>query len=350
MVETCILEDAVYNISSGITKTHKDKGNFNVYGSTGIIGYSDENDYEGQKLLIARVGANAGITNIVSGKYGVSDNTLIINVKSCNDTEYIYYILKNQNLKRLVFGSGQPLITGTLLKNISFFCPEKEEQRKIAQTLSDMDNLISLLEKLIEKKKVIKQGTMQELLTGKKRLDGFSGEWETYKLDELLKYEQPTRYIVRDTEYVDQGIPVLTAGKSLVLGYTNESDGIYDNLPVIIFDDFVTSSKFVNYKFKVKSSAMKMLTLRDLKMDLRLIYELMQMIDFMPSDHQRHWISQYSQFKIKLPKTFEEQNAIASILSDMDNEIEKLEEKIEKCIKIKQGMMQELLTGKIRLL
>ena len=227
--------------------------------------------------------------------------------------------------------------------------PPIQEQNSIAKALSDVDNMISSLEKLIAKKKAVKQGAMQELLTGKKRLPGFTGEWEAYKLDELLQYEQPTKYIVHSAKYAEQGIPVLTAGKSLILGYTTENDGIYENLPVIIFDDFVTSSKYITYRFKVKSSAMKMLTLKNEEMNLKLIFELMQMIDFVPVDHQRHWISQYSQFEIKLPPTIEEQTAIASILADMDNEIEALEQKFEKTRQIKQGMMQQLLTGKIRL-
>ena len=86
-------------------------------------------------------------------------------------------------------------------------------------------------------------------------------ETKEYELGQLLTYEQPTPYIVESTKYSDEyEIPVLTAGKSFVIGYTNEKTGIYDSLPVIIFDDFTTSSQYVNFKFKVKSSAMKILT------------------------------------------------------------------------------------------
>lgn len=81
-----------------------------------------------------------------------------------------------------------------------------------------------------------------------------------YELGELLSYEQPTPYIVESTKYSNTyKTPVLTAGKSFIIGYTNETTGIYDKLPVIIFDDFTTSSQYVNFKFKVKSSAMKIL-------------------------------------------------------------------------------------------
>ena len=241
------------------------------------------------------------------------------------------------------------MITGTQLKEIVIDIPSLSEQKAIAEALSDTDNLIQSVEKLIDKKKKIKQGAMQQLLIGKKRLPGFSGEWEEFQLVELLDYEQPTDYIVGSTDYSVNGIPVLTPGKSFVLGYTNETSGIFSELPVIIFDDFTTVSKFVTFPFKVKSSAMKMLKLRDKAHNLKLIFEIMQILKFTIGDHKRYWISEYSRLKINLP-SIEEQNAIAQVLSDMDNEIEALEEKLEKYKSIKQGMMQELLTGRIRLI
>ena len=160
------LNEVVCSISSGTTTNHQVKGTYVVYGSTGIIGYTDNPDYYGEKVLVARVGANAGTTNIVCGKYGVSDNTLIVEVKPENETKYIYYSLKYKKLNQLIFGSGQPLITGSLLKNITLYVPDKNSQQGIADALSDADSMISSLEKLIVKKKAIKQGAMQELLTG----------------------------------------------------------------------------------------------------------------------------------------------------------------------------------------
>jgi type I restriction enzyme S subunit len=240
-------------------------------------------------------------------------------------------------------------IDQSMLGECPIVFPTLPEQEAIAEALSDADGLISSLEKLVAKKKAIKQGAMQQLLTGKKRLDGFSGERVVYELCELLEYEQPTKYIVKSTEYSEKGIPVLTAGKSFLLGYTNETEGIYNNYPVIIFDDFTTANKYVDFKFKVKSSAMKMLTLKNPSMNLKLIYELIQLIKFNLIDHQRYWISEYSKLAIKLPSTLTEQTAIANIFSDMDSEIEALEKKFDKYKQIKQGMLQELLTGRIRL-
>lgn len=246
-------------------------------------------------------------------------------------------------------GSSQPNLSAQSL--LGFKCPlppTLAEQERIAGALSSIETLIGALTEQIEKKRHIKQGAMQQLLTGKKRLAGFTGEWKSVKLDDLLDYEQPTRYLVQSTEYTEQGTPVLTAGKTFILGYTTEGCGIFDKLPVIIFDDFVVESKYVTFPFKVKSSAMKMLSLRDKANNLRFIYEKMQCIDFPIADHKRHWISEYSQIEITLPEPAE-QSAIAAVLSRMDTEIAALEQKRDKYIAVKSGMMQNLLTGKIRL-
>lgn len=124
----------------------------------------------------------------------------------------------------------------------------------------------------------------------------------------VMDYEQPTKYIVKDTKYDDEfEIPVLTAGQSFILGYTNESTGIFEastDNPVIIFDDFTTSFHWVDFNFKVKSSAMKMLRLkrdRSHDADFRYVYHVMKNIQYAPVDHTRQWIEKYSKFKIPLP-------------------------------------------------
>ena len=136
----------------------------------------------------------------------------------------------------------------------------------------------------------------------------------------VMDYEQPTKYIVKDTKYDDEfETPVLTAGQSFILGYTNESTGIFEastDNPVIIFDDFTTSFHWVDFNFKVKSSAMKMLRLkkdRSHDADFRYIYHVMKNIQYTPVDHTRQWIEKYSKFKIPLPP-FPLQEEIVRIL------------------------------------
>lgn len=131
----------------------------------------------------------------------------------------------------------------------------------------------------------------------------FNFDFEKVTLEEVLEYEQPTNYIVDSENYNDSfKIPVLTAGKSFILGYTNEEHGIFKSpLPVIIFDDFTTATQFVNFPFKVKSSAMKILRARKDKANITFLYYLIQNIKFDSSDHKRYWISQYSKLQIPLP-------------------------------------------------
>ena len=164
------LEEIASGIASGKSKLRSSTGIYPVYGSTGILGSYDFYDYEGKKILVARVGANAGTINVVEGKYCVSDNTLIIQFNENMDILFFYYQLSNCKLNRLVFGSGQPLITGSQLKDLSVSLPHLSEQQAIAQILSDMDAEIEALKQKQAKYKAIKQGMMQELLTGKTRL------------------------------------------------------------------------------------------------------------------------------------------------------------------------------------
>lgn len=153
-------------------------------------------------------------------------------------------------------------------------------------------------------------------------------EWK--KLEQCLDYEQPTPYLVQSTEYDDSyEIPVLTAGQSLLLGYTNETEGVYkaskDN-PCIIFDDFTTSFHWIDYDFKVKSSAMKMLRPKS-KENFRYVYYAMLGINFVPGGHQRHWISKYSQFEIPIP-SLSEQERIVGILDTFTASIDNLKAQI----------------------
>ena len=128
---------------------------------------------------------------------------------------------------------------------------------------------------------------------------------EYIAIGDVVKYEQPTKYIVNSIEYNDNfTIPVLTAGQSFILGYTNETEGIYNaskENPVIIFDDFTGAFKWVDFPFKVKSSAMKILIADESKIMIRYVFHVMGRIGFVSDEHKRLWISKYSAIRIPLP-------------------------------------------------
>lgn len=152
-------------------------------------------------------------------------------------------------------------------------------------------------------------------------------------LDSLVSYVQPGPYIVSSTEYdAHYSTPVLTAGQSFILGYTNEEEGIYNassQKPVIIFDDFTTSFHWVDFDFKVKSSALKILKIKDKQeADFRYIYMAMKTIHFIPTNHMRHWISLYSKFEIPLPP-LNIQKEIVSILDSFTSLIDKMKQEAE---------------------
>ncbi|MBS6927693.1 MAG: restriction endonuclease subunit S [Finegoldia magna] len=140
---------------------------------------------------------------------------------------------------------------------------------------------------------------------------------EYKKIEEVANYEQPSKYIVKSTKYDDSYVtPVLTAGQTFILGYTNETDGIFqaskDN-PVIIFDDFTGAFKWVDFPFKVKSSAMKIITIKENNMPLRYLFHIMGNLGFKSDEHKRLWISIYSQLKIPVPP-LEVQREIVRVL------------------------------------
>lgn len=147
--------------------------------------------------------------------------------------------------------------------------------------------------------------------------------WALCKLSDIVSYEQPTPFVVSNTHYSDSyETPVLTPGKSFILGYTNDKEGIYDKLPVIIFDDFTTESRLVNFKFKVKSSAMKILTVAK-GIDPEYVAAFMSISRLLGDSHKRRWISEYSKLEIPIPPAAEQKRIVEKL-----NEVNQLISKI----------------------
>jgi type I restriction enzyme S subunit len=149
--------------------------------------------------------------------------------------------------------------------------------------------------------------------------------WCACRLEDIVDYEQPQRYIVESTSYNDTyKTPVLTAGKSFIIGYTNETAGIFNNLPVIIFDDFTTDSKYVDFPFKVKSSAMKILHVKN-GVNVKYVYYFMSITRLVGKTHKRYWISEYSKLNIPLPP-YNEQCRIVEAIENINRRIDDIAE------------------------
>lgn len=170
-------------------------------------------------------------------------------------------------------------------------------------------------------------------------------QYTEYELGELLPFEQPTAYIVKSTDYSDAyATPVLTAGKSFILGKTNETDGIFDQLPVIIFDDFTTATQFVNFRFKVKSSAMKILHINTNLVIPKYIFYRLQIIQFDHSTHKRYWIQSYSKIKVLIPPLDEQSRIVARIeelFSELDKAVDTLKTTKEQLEVYRQAVLKD---------
>ena len=177
------------------------------------------------------------------------------------------------------------------------------------------------------------------------RFDGFTDDWEERKLGEIFNYEQPTKYIVKSTEYDDNfNTPVLTAGKSFLLGYTDEISGIKNATvenPVVIFDDFTTGSHYVDFPFKIKSSAMKLLSLNDNSDNFYFMFNTLKNIKYVPQSHERHWISKFSSFEIYKPSQ-EEQQKIGAFFKQLDETIALHQRKLDLLKEQKKGYLQKM--------
>ena len=179
----------------------------------------------------------------------------------------------------------------------------------------------------------------------KLRFPGFDEPWRCSALSKLFDYERPDKYIVSSENYTSDGtIPVLTANQSFILGYTNETDGIYKKGEVIVFDDFTCDMKYANFPFKVKSSAIKLLTTRD-SMPVYFGYNLLRHINYKPMGHARHWISVLQSYMTSIP-SLSEQQKISIFLKLVDQRIDFQAKYIDALKKYKRGAVRCLLSAK----
>ena len=201
------------------------------------------------------------------------------------------------------------------LKKTQVYLPCKEEQIVIAQLLRSLDERIATQNKIIDKLQSLIKGIRNDVFGKLRKNIGFNAV-----VGDVLDYEQPQSYIVEDTEYTNEGTPVLTANKAFVLGYTSETNGIYDKGDCIIFDDFTLDCKYVDFPFKVKSSAIKILTAKNKEL-LRYTFEFLKYLDLSTEEHKRHYIAEMQNQEIILP-TEQMVKTIAHIFSTLSLRME----------------------------
>ncbi|WP_342998536.1 restriction endonuclease subunit S [Bacteroides ovatus] len=275
----------------------------------------EEND-----ILFARTGASTGKTYLYKkkdGKLYFAGFLIRAKIKTEYNSTFIFAQTKTAQYYKWVefmsIRSGQPGINSQEYASYRFLIPQKEEQDKIASLLSLLDERITTQIKIIEDLKLLKSAIRDKLYSAL-----HSNKCISLEIKDILDYEQPTKYIVDKDEYSSDStlVPVLTANKAFILGYTNENNGIYNKGECIIFDDFTMDSKFVNFPFKVKSSAIKILRTKD-NFNTYFIFEYIAYLRLSSEEHKRHYISEIELRYLDIPD-YATQLKIASILRCID--------------------------------
>ena len=252
-------------------------------------------------ILLARTGASTGKSYLYKksdGKLYYAGFLIRANVTT-HDPYFVFSQLHTHRYWRWVSimsaRSGQPGINSQEYSSFPIYTTSIEEESKIAKLLSLLDERIATQNKIIDKLQSLIRGIRNDVFGKFRKSVGVNA-----MVGEVLSYEQPQPYIVEDTEYTAEGIPVLTANKAFVLGYTSKTDGIYDKGDCIIFDDFTLDCKYVDFPFKVKSSAIKILTAKDKEL-LRYTFEFMKYLDLSTDEHKRHYIAETQNQELFLP-------------------------------------------------
>ena len=278
---------------------------------------------ETNDIVFSRVGSvdiNAHV-GIEQNGWLFSGRVLRVRPKYDIDSLFLHYALSTEAVKRDIrnraVGQTMPSINTPILSSTTIQLPKDLfEQKKVAHFLRLLDERIITQNKIIEDLKLLKSAIRKKVFVSLKE-----EHTESCEINQLLTYEQPTAYIVTNDEYSTDTtlIPVLTANKGFVLGYTDEDFSIYQKGECIIFDDFTMDAKYVSFPFKVKSSAIKILTAKP-NVNLRFMFEYLSYLELKSEEHKRHYISEIASLVVELPSK-EMQNKIASLMTSLDNKL-----------------------------
>ena len=248
--------------------------------------------------------------------------------------EFLYHLLYKVDWRKLN-STTIIRIYNDDLRNLKLNYPQIEEQQKISRLQLLLDERIATQSKIIDKLQSLIKGIRNDVFGKLRKNIGFNAV-----VGDVLDYEQPQSYIVEDTEYTNEGTPVLTANKAFVLGYTLETDGVYDKGDCIIFDDFTLDCKYVDFPFKVKSSAIKILTAKNKEL-LRYTFEFLKYLDLSTEEHKRHYIAETQNQEFILP-TEQMVKTIAHIFSILSLRMEIAVKQRDEFEKQKQYLLRQM--------
>ena len=329
--ENCQIAN-ILSIGSGRDYKHLEKGNIPVFGTGGYMTSVNECIYDGETTFIGRKGS-INKPFYYNGKFWTVDTLFYTHSFNKTTPKFVYCLFQTINWLRYNEASGVPSLSKDTIEKIKVFIPQLDEQRKISEMLSVIDERIATQNKIIEDLKKLKSAIRKKIFSLLK--DEYT---KSFEINQLLDYEQPTAYIVANDEYsTDTRLtPVLTANKGFILGYTDEKNGIYQKGACIIFDDFTMDAKYVSFPFKVKSSAIKILTAKP-NVNLRFMFEYLSHWELKSEEHKRHYISEISPLVIELPSK-EKQNIIALLMTSLNNKLT-IEEKAKIRYEVQKGYL-----------
>lgn len=367
------------NLRIPVTKSERKPGNTPYYGANGIQDYVSGYTHEGEFVLVAEDGAN-DLSNYpviyAKGKIWVNNHAHVLaGIESIADTKFLSYLLKRVDYTKVLVGGTRAKLNGKVFRSIEITLPKNlKEQQAIATALSNFDEHINNLTELIEKKKAIRDGALEDLVSGRTRIKGFDKQWETVSFDQVIRPKARIGWQgLKKEEYLRDGYSYLIGGTDFHNGKIN-LDGIsyvskerYDmdpNIQVEANNVLVTKDGTIG-KVALVPELDKPATLNSGVFVFRTTSKLLptflyrvllssifrEFIDTLSAGSTIKHLYQkdLKNFEFRIPLDIEEQQAIADVLTAMDEEIEALEKEKAKIESIKEGAMYDLLTGRVRL-
>lgn len=308
-------------------------------------------------IVLGYVGSKLGNLAKIEydNKFHLAPNVALIRPENNIDSDYLLQYMQapyfQSRLWAFASSTGQPALSMTNIRKLPVPLLDIQEQRKIATILGTWDKAISTTERLIDNSKQQKKALMQQLLTGKKRLldetgKPFEGEWLFSTFSEVFKVANNKKTQIKSGDYLESGnIPIVDQGKQLISGYTNNVEK-YDDIPVIIFGDHTRIVKWVDFEFAQGADGTQVLKATK-RFDTKFSYYLLSNTDIPNLGYSRH-MRELKEKDFKHPNSIKEQQKIALVLTNADNEIGLLEQQLADLKQEKKALMQQLLTGKRR--